>query len=363
MDCKQILMGRIKKSICFVSPGLSGGGGMERSLVTLANYFSKIGYEISIVSLFKSEVYFDVNEKIKIIWPNIERAKHNRIIYSVLIIKYFRTAIKKVNPDAVISFGEWFNPYVILVTRFLGIRLFVSDRMGPNLSLGFMLETARKFSYRYANGIIAQTKASASILSKKTGVKRIKVIPNAVQFIDVENDIKLNQIVSVGRLSREKGHSILINAFEGIENKNWSLHLVGDGPAREDLEREVKNLKLTDRVIFHGHLKDFKLIIAQSQIFALPSFYEGFPNALVEAMSVPLACVSSDCVAGPSEIIEDGVNGLLVETKNIRALTKALNLLIDNSKLRNEIKENAYHVRMKYPFENMAKEYLNYVLN
>jgi len=126
----------LKLKICFICASLEGGGGMERSLTSLANYYSKIGFEVSIINLFKSGIYFELDSKINVVWPSIERKKYHRLVYAIFNVPYIRKSISTLNPDVLLSFGEWFNPYVIISTRFLKKQLYISDRMGPNLDLG-----------------------------------------------------------------------------------------------------------------------------------------------------------------------------------------------------------------------------------
>jgi len=350
------------RKICFVCAGL-GNGGQERSLTSLANYFVSNGYEVSIVSMFKTGIFFELDERISIAWPTIDRKKYNRLIYSIMIVPYIRRSIRKIRPDVLISFGEWFNSYVILTTRFLNIPLYISDRMGPNLYLGQMLETARKLTYKYATGIIAQTNIAGEILNKKTNAQNIRVIPNAVNVINTNISNKKKQIVTVGRLSREKGHTILLKAFSQVRQNDWTLHIVGDGPKMQELTDEVRQLGMEERVIFYGHLKDFSKILGESQIFVLPSFYEGFPNALVEAMSVPLACISSDCIAGPRDIIEEGINGILVKPGDVNELTAAINRLIGDNELRLKLAIEAYKVQERFNFDTIAIQYLDFLFS
>lgn len=352
----------MSKKITFIGGGLAGGG-QERALVNLANYCATSGYEVSIINLFKTEVFFDINPAINIIWPKVDRTRTHRLVYALKLISYIRSEVKNVQPTVIISFGEWFNSYVIFSTRLLKVRVFVSNRMGPNLKLGFLLDNANKLFYKYATGIIAQTNQAKNVIKIRTGATKIHVIPNAVQPINIEVCDKKNQIVTVGRLSKEKGHLSLIQSFAKTKNDNWTLHIVGDGKEKDALIQESKNLNIIDKVIFHGHLKDFTSVLASSDIFVLPSFYEGFPNALVEAMSVPLACISSNCVAGPADIIEHGKNGILYETGNKEALTNSLNNLMFDKIKRDEIAKSAYYVREKYKFDTIAKQYLDVLFN
>ncbi len=348
------------KKICFVGAGLVAGG-QERHLTGLANYYAKQGYGVSIINLFRTKQFFQLENKIEIIWPDFERKKFNRFVYALKLIPYLRKNLKRLNPDVILSFGEWFSPYVLFSTRFLNIPVFPFELMGPTLNLGKFIEKMRKLSYKYAKGVIVQTSIAAEVIKTKTGIYKVCIIPTPVNVIETSPSEKKNQVVSVGRLSKEKGHSILLNAFAKVDDKNWTLHLVGDGPERSNLELEASALGLSDKVIFHGFMKDFRYILGESEIFVLPSFYEGFPNALLEAMSVPLPCISSNCVAGPSDIIEHGKNGLLVETGNVDELAASLTKLISDKQLRDKLAKEAYKVRETYDFEKIAEMYLQFI--
>jgi glycosyltransferase involved in cell wall biosynthesis len=348
------------KRVCFIGGGLKGGG-QERALTSLANYFADNGYKVSVVNLFRTEQFYSLKNDIEVFWPGAERSKHHRLIYALLIIPYLRSTLKKIGPDVLLSYGEWFNPFVIISTRLLGMPLFILERMGPELKMDSLVSFARKMLYRYATGVIVQTSTAGRIVAKNTGVKNIAVIPNPVTVIEADTSLKKKQIVTLGRLSPEKGHRIMILAFARLSELNWTLHIIGDGPERFNLEREAESAGVSDRVTFYGHVKDFSKILGESEIFVLPSFLEGFPNALIEAMSVPLACISSDCVAGPGDIIEDGINGLLVEPNNVDALTSALDRLINNSDLRKKLATEAYKVRETFAFDKVSQQYLDFI--
>lgn len=350
------------KKICFIGGGLQGGG-QERSLTILANYLASNNYKVSIINLFRTEQFYELECSIEVFWPKINRAKHHRLIYALLVLPYLRRTIKILKPDVLLSYGEWFNPFVIFSTRFLGLPLYVFDRMGPEMKLDTLVSITRNALYKFASGIIVQTSTANKIIAEKTGNRNIAVIPNPVTVIDANTSVKKKQIVSVGRLSREKGHIILIRAFATLKQLDWSLHLVGDGPERSSLEKEAFSLGISERVKFYGQKKEFSNILGESDIFVLASFYEGFPNALIEAMSVPLACISSNCVAGPSDIIEEGVNGILIEPGNVEALASALNHLIENPSLREKMASKAYNIRETLALDKIVQQYLNFIFS
>lgn len=350
------------KKICLIGAGLTGGG-QERALTNLANQFAEMGHHVTILPLFKTEIFWELNPKIEIIFPDLDRKSHHRLVYALRLLPHIRKQVNKLKPDTILSFGEWFNSYVILATRFLKFPLYITNRMGPLLKLGSLIDNANRLLYRYVDGIIAQTSISKTIIEKNTHNRNVVVIPNAVKPIDVLAKTVNKNIVTVGRLSKEKGHTTLLKAFAKVKETEWKLHIIGDGLERENLVNESTMLGVSERVVFHGYQQNFSAILANCEIFVLPSLYEGFPNALVEAMSVPLACISSNCVAGPSDIIEHGKNGLLVEPGNVTELTNAIDYLIENPEIRDNLATEAFKIRETLNFEVIAKQYLDFILN
>jgi len=346
---------KLIKSICFIGAGLEGGG-IERAFTTLANHFSEQGYKINLLLLFQSNHFFKIGENIKIIEPGYKRKQYNKYIYAAIIIPYIRKNLRKINPDVIVSYGEWLNPFVILATRGLGYPLFVSDRMSPNLRLGFVIENAKKLLYKKASGIIAQTCFASDVIRQKTGAKNIAVIPNSLHALNYPDLEKKKHVCTLGRLSKEKGHKYLIEAFSMLSHPDWTLHIIGDGPERSVLETLTCQLHISDRVIFYGHVLDFTEILAQAQIFVLPSLSEGFPNALIEAMSVPLACIS-----GPGDIINHGVNGLLVPPGDVESLSRSINALITNPIIRESLAKQAVRIKERLDIQKIAIDLLYFI--
>jgi len=349
------------KSIVIINNGL-GMGGIQKASTFLANVFADLGHEVIVLALYKTDkLFFYLNEKVKFIEPSFDRSAYSPWLYVIKMMLYIRRNVKKINPDVVMAFGEWTNSFVILSTRQLSIPVFLSDRMSPTLSLGRIQNSLKKQTYPFATGIIAQTSYAKHILSEKTKNRNIEVIPNPVNAIDVTECPKKNQVITIGRLTKEKGHTYLIEAFSKIKNKEWQLLIVGDGKERESLERKCTELGLQNRVIFAGEQKDLTKFLSESKIFILPSLSEGFPNALIEAMSVPRACISTDCIAGPRDIIEDGVNGMLIEPANSDSMAKAIDTLIEDENLRNSIAKNAFKIRENLNIDVIAKRYLDFI--
>ncbi len=348
------------KHILIINNGLAGGG-IERASVDLANYFFFKGHQVSVLAVYQSDSFFTLSDGINFYEPAFSNKNTNRIVYLAKMIKYVQDSVKTIKPDTILAFGEWTNPFVLFAVRGTKYPIYVSDRMSPLAKLPIVTELFKKIFYKKAAGIIAQSSFAKSILEGKTKSNKISVIHNPVNVIDkVDCELK-NRIVTVGRLEEVKGHKFLIEAFGKLNNKNWELSIVGDGSLRDILEKLSIVFGVQDRVIFYGHLNDFRLQLSEAQIFVLPSLREGFPNALIEAMSVPLACIASDTFYGNHEIIKDGENGILVEPGSVTELTKALDMLIANRQLREKIKVNALKIREKLCFEFIGDRYLEVI--
>jgi GalNAc-alpha-(1->4)-GalNAc-alpha-(1->3)-diNAcBac-PP-undecaprenol alpha-1,4-N-acetyl-D-galactosaminyltransferase len=346
----------MKRKILFINNGLAGGG-TERASVGLANFFAAKGFIVLILALYKSQPFYSIDPSIRFIEPQFSRNGRNKYFYLIRMLAFIRKYLKSEKPYTVLSFNEWTNPYVILASLGLSVPVFVSERMHPKARLPFISEILRRLLYRQACGIVTQTNYGNRVIREKTGAQNVVTIPNPVHPIEPIRCVKKKRIVSVGRLEKVKGHRYLIEAFSRINADGWELSLVGDGG-----EKLVKVLEIDNRVFFHGHLKNFSKQLSEATIFVLPSITEGFPNALIEAMSLPLACISTNsfCDKG-DEIIQNGVNCLLVPPEDVGSMENAIRKLIRNEGYRKRLAAAAYSVRDSLSFEKIAGRYLDFI--
>lgn len=352
--------------IFLVIPTLKQGGA-ERVMSELANQFvQKEDLEVHLVLLAKSNDFYKVNANVKIHRLGFEnKGKLNKVFSELKTFISLRNLLKTHKPDAVLSFMEKYNSFTILASAFLGLRIFVSDRSNPLKKIPKSTEFLRKLTYKYATGIIAQTQFAKDVLAAKTKNKNIRVISNPVKEIQNYPDIaKEKLILNVGRLVPEKGQKYLIEAFSQIDgNKNWKVVILGDGPLRIELEEQVKALDLDEQVKFLGAVNNVDEWLAKASIFVFPSISEGFPNALAEAMSAGLPCVSFDCDAGPSDLIENDVNGYLVEVGKVDELTQSIKRLMDDKAKRKSFGQNAIKIKNKLLSSSISDEYLRFMKN
>jgi len=343
--------------IVVITNGLAGGG-VERASTSMAGQFARWGHAVYVLALYRSEHFLPLDLSITFIEPENERRSR---LYVFSMIRYVRKMIKRIKPDTVLAYNEWTNPYVLFALRGLGIPVYVTDRMSPLIKCPMITEILKRKYYKEASGIIAQTDFAKHIIGERTGATNIVSIPNPVNAIERVDCVKRNYFVTVGRLTREKGHKCLIEAFARVKDTSWKLSIVGDGAERPALEKLAVDLGVRDRIIFHGHLLHFEEQLSEARIFVLPSLSEGYPNAVIEAMSVPLPCISTRCTPAMEEVIDDEVNGLLVEKNNPGALAAAMERLMSDVVLQGRLAQNAYLVRDKLAFDKISEKYLNFI--
>jgi len=347
--------------ICLVIPSLHAGG-MERVMCELADYFNTFpGIRVYMVILGKTDKFYKVSQEIELIEPVFNFNNKFRFLYTVKTILFLRNTIKNIKPDAVLSFGEMYNSFVLLSTLFLKQRVYVSDRSKPDKQWGKFHEILRRLLYPKAAGIICQTKYSRDFLIAETSHPNIRIIPNPVKALFQNHVARENIILNVGRLIRTKQIDFLIDCFSKIENHGWQLWLVGDGPERESLKSQVINLGIEERVKFLGNQTNIIELYNRSKIFAFTSRSEGFPNALLEAMSAGLSCIAFDCVAGPSELIYDGENGFLVQEGDTENYQRKLTALVENDDLREKVSHAAMSKAKEFHIEKIGSEYLKFM--
>lgn len=348
--------------ICFVVPDLNCGG-VQRVTSELSNMLASMEHEVTIVLLFKSEEpFYSLDSKVTYLIPDQKRIKNTIGLFKVMTD--LRSTIKKVNPDVVIAFHHRYNPFVLLSLVFTGKKVFVSDRCNPYNKLHpFFNEWMREFMYPKAAGLLVQTNIAAQV--KKHLNKNVYILPNPIKQLQfTDNTDKDKIIISVGRFDVGKGQDNLIRIFSLVENNNrkgWKLVLVGDGPQRRTLENLSKELGLSDSVVFLGARKDVDYLLSISEIFAFASQEEGYPNALLEGMGMGLACISYDCCAGPSDLINDGENGFLVPLNDESLFVDRLSSLMCNDILRKEFGEKAAEVRKNNNIIRISNLLLNYI--
>jgi glycosyltransferase involved in cell wall biosynthesis len=343
-----------KPRLLFVIPSVKGGGA-ERVLINLANHFAQLDIQTAIVALNTAEPAYPIDNRIEV--SCLVNRKSNSFVFRVYyILKVFFKLLKYMltyRPDCAVSFITTANVWTGLTGVITGTPYIVSERTSPDRTinrLNYLHHHLAAYLYKKATAVVLSTSGGEHCLRKNKTFRNftnINLITNAVPDFGKSSLKRVHPrkfILGVGRLAFVKGFDRLIAAFAEADLDDTDLLIVGDGEEGANLACQAFNLGLQDRVIFTGAKTELQNYYSQAEIFVLPSRNEGYPNALVEALSQGCPCIAVDCNFGPSEIINNEKNGLLIEPGNIHALAGAIIRLVNDDELKSSLSEAAKRI-------------------
>ncbi|MFH5833133.1 glycosyltransferase [Halalkalibaculum sp. DA3122] len=355
------------KKIALVIHSL-GIGGMERVMSQLANDFTqRENTEVHLILIgIRREIIYDISSSVTVHKPGFEFNNARRTVDTLRTMIFLRNRVKKINPDTVLSFGEMWNNLVLLSLYGSGYPVYVSDRSQPDKDLGKLHNHLRRVLYPGAAGYVAQTEVAKQVCNAKKWNQNIQVISNPVRKIESDEAVKKqNIILTVGRLIKTKHLDQLIKMFAEIDPKGWRLVIVGGDAKKMNLSTQlqalISELNVESSVSLEGYQKNIESYYLKSKIFAFTSSSEGFPNVVGEALSAGLPVVSYDCVAGPSDMIEDGVNGFLVDLFDMEMFKKRLQELMSNEDLRAQMSKSATRSMEKFTVDSIADKFYEFI--
>jgi len=333
------------------------GGGAERVISVLANYMVKKSIDVSILMTAGAKVEYELEPEVRVIQVGV-KTSGNPLNFVRRILR-LRSNLKEGAYDAVVAFEADTGLYTTIASTALGKGILISERNDPDK---YKHKLLRWFTYTHAEKIIFQTEDARNYFDgeiKKKGVVIANPINDALP-IPYEGD-RNKSIVSVGRLELQKNYKVLIEAFEMYhkDHPDYSLHIYGEGGLREELQSRIDVGKAKNNIVLEGFCDNVIELIRNASMFVMTSDYEGMPNALMEAMAIGLPVISTDCpIGGPRELIEDGVNGLLVNVGDAKGTAKAMSKIADDIEFASKIGEEAKKIREKYNTETICMKWI-----
>lgn len=338
-----------------------GKGGAEHVAVNLMRYYRNQGYEILLVTSKENEEEYELDFKVKryLVNEDIKEAKGGRIGKMFARAKRLEEIWITEQPLMILSFIGKMNIYGCLSTRRYHVPIIVNVRSDPAKEYpGFIDRVLAKYLFKHdALAVFTQTEQVQEFFGK--GIrKKCYVMPNILDesFVrPIYEGVREKEIVMVGRLDTNKNHAMVIRSFHKLlpEFPDYKLRFYGDEIKGEDgtydkLKALVDELGMTYNVDFAGRQKDIRSKIEKAEIFVLASGYEGMPNALLEAMSSGLCCISTDCpCGGPASVIKNNVNGILIPVGDEEALTEKLRMVMEDEDLRERLALEASKIAKK----------------
>ncbi len=335
-----------------------GSGGAERVMTLLAGGLAARGHDVTLTTLAPGVPDFHP------VPPGVKRAsagpegapcrwyelaRHRGRIAAV------RAALGAQSPEAVISFIDATNIAALSAFPSGSPPVVACERVDPRYStIGPHWRLLRRALYPRAARVVLQTRAALG-LPLARGWKAVS-IPNPVLPPPADKPARPallrlpRNIAAAGRLTPQKGFDLLLRAFArlAVLYPDWQLTIMGEGPDRRALERLAAELGLAGRVAMPGTLPSLYPVLAHSDLFALSSRFEGFPNVLTEALAAGVPAVAFDCPSGPAEILRDGVDGLLVRPGRPEELAAALSALMGDEARRGAMAGSAPEVLRRF---------------
>lgn len=352
--------------ITFCIPSL-GSGGAERVVSVLANKFVENGYDVSVIMLSHLLCVYPLSDKVDVVSLDCdEDGKLPFIKRYPVRLKKIRNAVKKLSPDVVISFMSETNTDVCFALAGMNIPVIVSERNDPAIDPASRVKQwMRRFAYIKPTGFVFQTPDAKEYFSKRIQNKsRIILNPLADYLPEPYDGERENRIVAVGRLNKQKNFPMLIDAFSSFSAKHpeYVLEIYGEGVLEEKLKEYILEKGLSEKVILKGFCKDVHSHTVNAAMFVMSSDFEGMPNALLEAMAIGLACISTDCpCGGPRMLIEPYKNGILVPVNDSRKMLEAISFMAENPDKAEEMAKNAVEIRYRAHVDSIAEQWMNFV--
>lgn len=336
-------------------------GGAQRVMILLANYFSQMNHDVSIITFVEGDK-FKADKRVKRIYLNNGKIKNHTLRSILNLIRFY---YKRTNrPTVLIPFITRNNFIGIIVGKIYGIKVISSEHINHLSKADLVDRLTRKYLYRFSDALTVLTKYDIDFY--KNHRANVVVMPNPSTFEVFEelNRQREKVILAVGDLNRyhHKGFDNLISLISPVlkEHPDWTLKIVGGGSSGlKFLESLVEDYDISQQVIFVGYSSEVQELMRNSEIYIMTSRFEGLPMVLLEAMSQGMACLSYDCITGPSDIITDGFNGILVKDQDKIAMAKQLNILINSSDLRKKLASNAVGSLERFKIETVYKKYLD----
>lgn len=358
-----------------------GHGGIEKIVCNLSNLFIEMNYDVEILcTYYIGEPVYYLDDRVKVTYLTDKLPKETaslkeslkkislrkfikdfyiRYSQTYLYNKMFIRSIKNIENSIIISTR---NQHTTIIskhskdsnkliaqlhcdhTQFRGYSKDIRDKYGK---MDYLLLLTEELKSEVESELIG--------FNQKT---KCLTVPNFITSKEFIKDVKRkNQIISVGRLSPEKGFDRLLFIWKEfvVNNENHILKIVGDGQEKENLIQLAQSLNISDYVVFTGYLSNEETVkeIQESKVYAMTSLQEAFGIVLLEAITQGTPIVAYDVRVGPRSIIKEGYNGFLVEENDVEVFVEKLEFLLKEDNVYNNMSKNAIHSSKLYSKENL----------
>lgn len=350
--------------IAFINYDISAVGGVEKVTEILANQLSHY-YKVYIISLCKSnkDIPYKFNSNIEIIFINCFRARVRDILLKNR--KKMKAILKKSDISTCLLMGG----NVGFILGFWNLdkkinKIFCDHGALSNQINNKVATFYRRIAYGKTNITVTLTEKNKDDYCRYFKADKTKIITiyNPIERplnCSQEYNPYSNSIISVGRLSKEKGYDLLLEVAQELKkiNTDWTWDIWGDGEEYQWISQKIVEMDLREHVFLKGYNDSINSIYKNYSMFVLTSYREGLPLVLLEAKFNKLPIVSFDIDTGPREIIRESVNGFLIKPYDTKEMANKINLLLSNSSLKEEFSKNSYYDIKKFELEEIIRKW------
>lgn len=339
--------------ILFIINSLESKGGTERVASLLANWLSSF-HELTILSK-----YFDGRKNAYWLDKSVNDIK--LIGNDFTFISKCKQHILQSNPDLIIIHTMSKLTPVLLLRDIKANNIWSLEHISYNFH-SCLFRYLRQKLYRKLDKVITLTHEDAKNYDFVSDKLSVIANSNSLPIRKSVNSLDSKIVVSIGRLTYQKGYDLLIKSWALVEKKHpdWSLHIYGEGKDEGNLKRLISNYKLKN-VVFKGLTSSVQAAYDEAAFYVMSSRFEGFGMVLIEAQSRGLPIVSFDCPSGPAEIISEGIDGYLVENGNVKMLAERIAYLIDNGSMRQVLSANALISAKRFEPEQIINQWITLI--
>lgn len=350
--------------ICFVVPSLSSGGA-ERVVSVLASELARQGYAVHVIKYFEAENEYPICDQLNVIClSGGDENAYEQIGFKDKISR-LRKAIKALAPDYIIPFLPHVAVHVALACVGLRIKMVQTIRVAPNIAPASKLQRLiRNALVMCSFKTFAQTGEQKAYFPKMIHNK-IFVLPNPIYqgFLNEDRPIHhtIRRVVSVGRLTEQKNFPLVIDAVIELRARyhDLDLDIYGEGELRPVLEEYIQSKGAGGYCHLRGRSEALLTVYRESDVFVLPSNFEGMPNALMEALATGIPCISTDCETGPRDLIQSGESGFLIPVNSREKLVESLEWVINHPEEAHEMGRKAkYTMAQKFGARTISETLL-----
>lgn len=351
--------------ITFFIGGLSGGGA-ERVTCNLASYLARKGHDIVILTMSDDTATYALDDHVLRV-PLLKYSERKGLLYnSFLRIKRLITHLRKDKVDAYVVMLPVTTILLLRLSWITKSKIIAAERVDPSNYPSGKQKQLKSLAPK-ADGWVFQTEEERAWYGETTCNAKVRIISNAINpdFIrEPYRGERKKTIVTAGRLTEQKNHKLLIQAFAKISPHfpNYQLVILGDGPLKDQLMSAIEELGVKERVLLPGYTTNIGDKIKDASLFALSSDFEGMPNALMEAMALGLPCISTDCDGGGARfLIENEKNGLLVPKGDVDALADAMKRMLSDREFTEQCGQEAHKICERLAPEKIYGEWEQFI--